>query len=112
MEVVLTTTSGDRCVELLAALVASEQRVARVGSEALGGVDGRRVAELHVLGRVVGWQRRTTSVALAGDDQRPIAADLIDCPTIAVLHPVTAGQGKDIFQIAEYYYCEMFYIQL
>lgn len=46
VEVVLGAPACDRCVKLLPALVAGEQRVAGIDGQALGSVDGRRVAEV------------------------------------------------------------------
>ena len=90
---VVLAAAGHRHVGRVAGEFGREHGVARVNGDALGTVDGQRVAELDVLGDVVSGQgRRAVSFERGGLDG-PVVADVGDCPACSVDDELGCGGG-------------------
>ena len=94
VEVVGVPAAGERDVEQLPGFAAGQDGVAGVDGLALGGVDGAGVAELDVLGDVVGGQGDAPAGLRVPDVECAVGTDRGDGPAVAVGDPVGGRQRE------------------
>lgn len=90
VDMVGVPAAGQHRVQLLAGLGAGSDAVQDVGGDALGAVDGARVAEFDRLGYVAGGQDHGLPVGLVDHAEVPVGRDAGDGPAVAVADPVSA----------------------
>lgn len=91
--------AGHHRVQQLAGFAAGQDAVGGVDRDALGGVDGGGVAELDVLGDVVGRQGNPASGTGVGDVQAAVGARVDHLPAVTVLHEI-GGAGPQATMVA------------
>ena len=96
VEVVGGAAAGECDVELLAVEPVGADDVAGVGGDALGGVDGARVAEGGVGGDVVGGQAAPCGFAGSRSARRSASRRVhgADRPAVTVLHPAATFEAQ------------------
>ena len=90
VDVVGVPAAGEHRVQLLAGFGAGGDAVQDVGGDALGAVDGARVAEFDGLGDVAGGQDHGLPVGLVDRAEVAVGGDAGDGPAVAVADPVGA----------------------
>src|SRR3954462_4042354 len=94
VEVVGGRSAGEHCVQLLVWSATGDEAVHGVGGDALGGVDGGRIAEFDGRPDVVGWQGGNRAGAEVFHAELTLSGDVVNGPTVAVLDPVAAAGAE------------------